>query len=366
MTEKISKSSVFRRLSQIRHPEIQDSNLVGLGMIPDAQVDGAHVLITLALPYAEAPIRPTLIDLVRNAVNEMADGLEVEIDVKEMEPAEREAFLAQAKKSPVSGGSGGTADRMVAVMSGKGGVGKSSVAALLATSLRRRGLAVGILDADITGPSIPKMFGITNPSMAGPQGPMPVESRTGIKIVSINLLLPAEDQPVVWRGPLISKAIEEFWREFAWGALDYLVVDLPPGTSDAALTVTQSLPLSSVMLVTSPQDLAGMVVRKAAHMVKHLGVPLLGLVENMSHTICPTCGTKIGLFGDSRAADTARLVGTDLLGQLPLDTRLAVLCDRGEIEDYRCDAFDAVAERVIQLVPERKLETPESAGQMDV
>jgi len=240
------------------------------------------------------------------------------------------------------------------VMSGKGGVGKSSVAAQLAVALRRQGARVGVLDADITGPSIPKMFGLKDRPMSSPLGILPVETKTGIKVISINLLLQRDDQAVIWRGPLISGAIRQFWSEVFWKDLDYLVIDLPPGTSDASLTVMQTLPVSGVLMVTSPQDLAGMVVRKAAQMALQLQVPLLGLVENMSYAICPKCGEQIDVFGPSQAQETALLIGTPLLGRLPLDPELAKLCDSGQIEDYRGEAFADVAERVVALMPEGK------------
>jgi Mrp family chromosome partitioning ATPase len=239
---------------------------------------------------------------------------------------------------------------VVAVLSGKGGVGKSSVAAMLAAVLRRRGKGVGVLDADITGPSIPMMFGLHRRPAMSPLGIQPVETETGIKIMSINLLLPNEDQAVIWRGPLISNAIKQFWTEVAWGKLDYLVVDLPPGTSDASLTVMQSIPLSGVVLVTSPQDLAGMVVRKAAQMAQQLGAPILGLVENMSHVICPKCGERIQVFGPSQAMQTAERLGVPLLGQLPLDSELACRCDAGEIEKYDAECFDPIVKLLVDRV----------------
>ena len=362
MTENtIEKSSVYERLQQVMHPEIEGRNLVELGMIPGVRVEERRVVVTLALPFAAVPIREQLVDLVQQAVAGLVGSLEVDVEITEMGVKERETFLAHAKEAQVTCGPGTEIRKVVAVMSGKGGVGKSSVAALLASALRQRGFKVGILDADITGPSIPRMFGVTQAPVAGENKLMPVESRTGIKLISINLLLQKEDQPVIWRGPIISKVIEQFWRDFDWGSLDYLVVDLPPGTSDAALTVTQSLPLNGVVMVTSPQDLAGMIVRKAASLVKQLGIPLIGLVGNMTHTVCPECGTRINLFGDNRAYDTARLTGARMLGELPLDTRLAVLCDRGEIEDYRSKEFDAVVEKVISHVPEKSPEIRERA-----
>jgi Mrp family chromosome partitioning ATPase len=241
-------------------------------------------------------------------------------------------------------------NNVVAVMSGKGGVGKSSVAGLLATALRRRGSYTGILDADITGPSIPMLFGVHQKPITGPDGILPVPSQSGIEIMSINLLLPDEDQPVVWRGPLIGKAIQQFWKDIDWGMLRYLIVDLPPGTSDAALTVMQSLPLDGIVLVTSPQDLSGMVVRKAANMATQLGVPIIGLVENMSHVQCPHCGEIIEVFGPSKAQHTAQLIDTQLLGHIPLDPELSTLCDNGLIEDYFSEDIESLTNEVMRFI----------------
>jgi Mrp family chromosome partitioning ATPase len=243
---------------------------------------------------------------------------------------------------------------VVAVLSGKGGVGKSSVAALLAVALRRQGARVGVLDADITGPSIPKMFGLHQPPPVGPAGMLPAETESGIGVMSINLLLPDEDDAVIWRGPLISSAIKQFWTDVAWGDLDYLIVDLPPGTSDATLTVMQSIPLSGVVLVTSPQDLAGMVVRKAAHMAQRMNAPILGLVENMSYVVCPQCGKEIHVFGPSCAQQTAQEFWTPLLGRLPLDPELARCCDAGEIEKYAGEMFAPIAEKIVERIPATK------------
>lgn len=225
-------------------------------------------------------------------------------------------------------------DRLVAVMSGKGGVGKSSVTALLAVRLSRQGFRVGIMDADITGPSIPRMFGVREQPASLGFGILPVRTRTGISIMSLNLLLPHEDDPVIWRGPLIAGAVRQFWTDVAWGELDYLLVDLPPGTGDAPLTVMQSLPLDGLVVVSSPQDLAVMVVRKAIKMAGMLGVPILGLLENMTYATCPRCGEKLRLFGPSQGERVARETGVPLLGEIPLDPHLAELCDSGEIEQY--------------------------------
>jgi Mrp family chromosome partitioning ATPase len=241
-------------------------------------------------------------------------------------------------------------------MSGKGGVGKSSVAALLAVALRREGKRVGVLDADITGPSIPKMFGLHEPPPMGPIGIIPAETEEGIRVMSINLLLPQEDEAVIWRGPLISGAIKQFWGDVVWGDLDYLIVDLPPGTSDASLTVMQSMPLNGVVLVTSPQRLAGMVVRKAARMAQQLNIPVVGVVENMSYAECPNCGERIDIFGPSKSEEVAEQVNAPFLGRLPLDSELAERCDAGEIEAYEGEVFAPIAKEIAKRVPDEARE----------
>lgn len=227
--------------------------------------------------------------------------------------------------------------RVIAVMSGKGGVGKSSISALLAASLAREGFRVGLLDADITGPSIPKLFGLHQQPESEDEKIIPPETALGIKVISLNLLLQQEDDPVIWRGPLVGGAVKQFWTDVLWGELDYLVVDLPPGTGDVPLTVMQSLPLDGLLIVTSPQELAVMVVKKAIKMARMLEVPLLGLVENMSGFNCPHCGKPVELFGPSRAEEVAAETGIKLLGKIPLDQEISRLGDRGEIEQYRVD-----------------------------
>lgn len=242
----------------------------------------------------------------------------------------------------------GTIKKVIAVMSGKGGVGKSTVSALLALTLARRGQRTGILDADVTGPSIPKMFGLRGGVEASPGGGIkPAGGPHGLKIMSLNLLLPAEDDPVIWRGPLISGTVKQFWEEVAWGELDYLVVDLPPGTGDVPLTVMQSVPLEGLLIVSSPQELALMVVRKAIKMAQHMEMHVLGLVENMSYVLCPQCGAKIEAFGPSRAAEAARTTGVPLLGMLPLDPQLGELCDTGRIAEYANGEVKEVFSRLI-------------------
>ncbi|HHY39293.1 MAG TPA: Mrp/NBP35 family ATP-binding protein [Clostridia bacterium] len=228
-------------------------------------------------------------------------------------------------------------------MSGKGGVGKSSVAALLATELAKKGSRVGILDADITGPSIPKLFGIKEAPVSLPFGIIPPKTSLGIEVMSLNLFLPHEDDPVIWRGPLISGAVKQFWTDVIWGDIDYMVVDLPPGTGDAPLTVLQSLPLDGIIIVSSPQDLALMVVKKAIKMARMLNVPILGMVENMSYVRCPKCHERIEVFGPSVAGKVAAEENIRFLGSLPLDPDLSRLGDEGRIEEYEAGFLGAVA-----------------------
>jgi Mrp family chromosome partitioning ATPase len=291
------------------------------------------------------------VNSVKTTIKNLDTTVDVTVDLVEMSQHERAAFLAHADGKPPSAKAINKIDHVIAVLSGKGGVGKSSVAALLAVELKRRGLQVGVLDADITGPSQPRMFGLEQAPMMSPLGIQPVETAKGIKLMSINLLLPEKDQAVIWRGPMISNAIKQFWDDVVWRDLDYLVVDLPPGTSDASLTVMQSIPLSGVILVTSPQDLAGMIVRKAASMVKRLGAPILGLVENMSYITCPDCGRKIDVFGPSQALITAERLNIRLLGNLPLDPAFSRMCDLGNVEMYDASNFIPIVDKITKRIP---------------
>ncbi len=237
---------------------------------------------------------------------------------------------------------------VVPVMSGKGGVGKSTVAALLAVRLTMAGWQVGILDADVTGPSIPKLFGIKPSPVVAKGGLVPATSRLGIRVMSLNLLLPREDEPVIWRGPLIAGAVRQFWTDVLWGQLDCLVVDLPPGTGDAPLTVLQSIPVDGVVIVSAPQQLTTMVVSKAIGMARRLGAPILGLVENMSGVRCSRCGELIQVFGPSQARRICGSAGIRLLGVLPLDPELSRLGDRGAIEEYAGGEFLGVVASLLE------------------
>jgi hydrogenase maturation protease len=240
---------------------------------------------------------------------------------------------------------------VIAIMSGKGGVGKSLVAGLTAIALKRKGYSVGILDADITGPSIPKMFGLKGPPNGSENGLLPVITEAGIEVMSINLLLPVEDHAVIWRGPLIAGAITQFWEEVLWGKLDYLIVDLPPGTADAPLTVLQSLPISGIIIVTTPQDLTTMVVKKAVNMAQQMKKSIIGVVENMSYLYVPEINKKIDLFGKSRGEETAKAAGAPFLGQIPVDTELAKLCDEGKIERYDSEIMTNLSSSLEKVIP---------------
>jgi ATP-binding protein involved in chromosome partitioning len=352
----IDETAVRRALAGVMDPELHKS-LTELGMVREVRIDDGRVGVTLALTTLACPLKDQIVDDVKGAVGALGGVQEVTVELTEMTDEEKRRIGIGVPQK------GAAEDlnvirRVLAVMSGKGGVGKSLVSSLLAINLRREGHRVGILDADITGPSIPKMFFPDGARLGmSPMGPVPPQSRTGIRVMSINLLLEQEDMAVIWRGPLVSGAIKQFWGDIFWGTLDYLVVDLPPGTSDASLTVMQSLPMSGIVLVSSPQDLAGMVVRKAANMVRQMGTPLLGLIENMSYFECPDTGKRYELFGPSHAEETARRIGVPFLGRLPIDPEIARLCDAGRIEAYTDELFAPIAQDLARRTPAARQST---------
>ena len=240
--------------------------------------------------------------------------------------------------------------KVIGVVSGKGGVGKSMTSAMMAVSMRRKGYKVGVLDADITGPSIPKLFGVHGPAMGTEDGINPVESHTGIKIMSINLLLEDEEAPVVWRGPVIAGAVKQFWQEVIWDDVDFLFVDMPPGTGDVPLTVFQTLPVDGIIIVSSPQELVGMIVGKAVQMAEMMKVPILGIVENMSYVLCPDCGKHINVFGDSHVDEVAAKHHLPVLAKCPIDPELARLSDAGLIETYGGQYLEGAADACEKLL----------------
>lgn len=223
---------------------------------------------------------------------------------------------------------------VIGIVSGKGGVGKSLVTAQTAVLLQRKGYKVGVLDADITGPSIPKVFGITEKAKGNEQGIIPALTSTGIKVISINMLLEDEEAPVIWRGPVLAGVVKQFWNEVLWGEIDYLLVDMPPGTGDVPLTVFQSLPVEGVVIVTSPQELVEMIVKKAYNMAAQMNIPVAALVQNMSYLACPDCGKKIYLYGERSSRETAKKLSIPSYAELPIEPEIAALCDDGRIEDF--------------------------------
>lgn len=222
--------------------------------------------------------------------------------------------------------------KVIGVVSGKGGVGKSSVTSLLAVALRRKGYRVGILDADVTGPSIPKMFNLHEMVRGSEQGVYPAVTETGIEVISSNLLIADEKSPVLWRGPLIAGMVKQFWTEVIWENIDFLLIDMPPGTGDVPLTVFQSITLDGILMITSPQELVSLIVSKAVNMAGMMNIPILGLIENYSYIKCPHCGEQISVFGKSNAEEVAKEFNIKLLDRLPIDPEMATLCDKGEIE----------------------------------
>ena len=240
--------------------------------------------------------------------------------------------------------------KVIGVVSGKGGVGKSLVTSMLTTAMQVKGNACAILDADITGPSIPKAFGAKGPAMQNELGLLPAETKTGIKLMSINLLLEKEDQPVIWRGPVISGVIQQFWQEVFWGDVDYMFVDMPPGTGDVALTVFQSIPVDGIVIVTTPQDLVTMIVKKAVNMANMMNVPILGLVENMSYLECPDCGKKISVFGESKIDEVSKEMNIPVLAKLPIRSEIAGLVDKGAVELAEIEELYEAADKIKEIL----------------
>ncbi len=236
--------------------------------------------------------------------------------------------------------------KVIGVVSGKGGVGKSLVTAMLAVLMNRKGYGTGILDADITGPSIPKMFGITRKAQTNELGIFPEKTHNGMRVMSINLLLEKDDAPVIWRGPMLAGAVKQFWTDVIWGDVDFLFIDMPPGTGDVPLTVFQSIPLDGIVIVTSPQELVSMIVKKAYNMARQMNIPVLGVVENMSYVKCPDCGKEIKLFGESNLIETAKDLGLDILGRVPVDPDMAQLADKGEFERFSNNYLTGAAEKI--------------------
>jgi len=323
-----TQEQVITALDKVLVPGIKRS-LVKMNLVKNVSVTDGKADVTLYNASLMKDTQEWLKEKVNQTILKVDGVKEVSLNFADAKPKELNSIT-----------------NVIAIMSGKGGVGKSLVSSLTAIALRRQGFEVGILDADITGPSIPKMFGISGLPPMSESGMLPVPSHSGIGVMSINLLLPAEDDAVIWRGPLIGHAITQFWEEVLWGKLDYLIVDLPPGTADAPLTVMQQIPISGVIIVFTPQDLTAMVVRKAVNMTRQMKKPILGVVENMSYLYIPEIKKKMEIFGKSHAEEMAQSAGAPLLGQLPIHPGLATLCDEGNIERYDSEAYNAFIQKL--------------------
>lgn len=347
----VQKVAILQALRSVKDPELE-RDIVSLNFIADVKIEENNVIVYFRPDTAKCPLLDQFTAEIKRTVSQV-EGVQ-KVDVVIEKPKQDEPVNSEEQF-------GGVQDlnhvkKVIAVMSGKGGVGKSLVTGLLAVSLRRKGYRVGILDADITGPSIPKMFFAGRPEISyTPRAILPPVSSTGIKVMSINLLLKNDDDAIVWRGPLVAKAIKQFWTDTLWADLDYFIVDLPPGTSDAPLTVMQSLPMSGILLVTSPQGLAGMVVRKAANMATQIGVPILGIVENMSFFRAPDTGNEYEIFGPSHADETANTLEVPVLARLPIDSNIAILCDQGKVEECQIPEFNAVTAWIEKVTPDCQL-----------
>jgi len=328
----LTEEQIKERLEGVLVPALERS-VVSLNMVREVTISDKRAKVTLASTGLIIGAQDWIKQKAKEAIETLPEISEAEIAFTEAKPL----ALNQI-------------EHIIAVMSGKGGVGKSLVAGLTAVALKRQGYEVGILDADITGPSIPKMFGINSRPAGNESGILPVLSKSGIEIMSINLLLPSEDDAVIWRGPLIGRAITQFWEEVLWGKLDYLIVDLPPGTADAPLTVMQTIPISGIIVVFTPQDLTAMVVRKAVKMARQMDKSILGVIENMSHLYVPEIDKKIELFGRSRGEEMAQAVAAPLLGQFPIDPELAKLCDEGNIERYESEPLNKFSEAFLRTM----------------
>lgn len=356
----IDKTLVVSSLREVLDPEIGIS-IVDLNMVRDILIKDDQVSVTIALTVAHCPLAKTLQADVERALRKTGQIKSVTVETTAMSKTELNQLRTSLQNrttqpQPDQANTPGPGinrlgkrelRNIVAVASGKGGVGKSFVTSMIAVQLRRQGYEVGILDADLTGPSIAKVFGLKDrPSKSSTGRITPVLTRTGIKVMSINLVLDDPEMPVIWRGPIVNSVIRQLYWDVDWGPLHYLLVDLPPGTSDAPLTVLQSLPLDGVVVVSSPQELASLIVTKAVNMAKKMNAQLLGLVENMSYLNCPHCGEPISVFGEPKGEKLAQQLGIPFLGSVPIDPAIARLSDRGQIEDYTVPVFQAVADEL--------------------
>jgi len=329
----LTQEKISDALNDVLVPGISRS-VYDMNLVQGIELQENKVKISFASTALAESTQDWIGEKTRKVIKGYGKGAEVEIEFLEKRPAEINRI-----------------ENVIAIMSGKGGVGKSLVTSLTAIILNKQGYDVGILDADITGPSIPKMFGITLRPQGNDSGILPVQSANGIEIISINLFLSNEDEAVIWRGPLIGKAITQFWEDVLWGKLDFLLVDLPPGTADAPLTVLQVLPVTGTIIVFTPQDLTTMIVKKAVKMAQQMGKAVLGVVENMSYLYVPEINKKIEVFGKSRGAEMSLAAEAPLLARIPIDPELALLCDEGHIERYDSEVLKSYGAALATVIP---------------
>ena len=363
----LDKAAILEQLRGVLDPEIGIS-IVDLNMVRDIGInEDGIVQVRIALTVQHCPMAKTLQADVEKAVGKLDGVKSVNVETTAMSKKELEELRVKLtargtnSQTSQSGQNTSTAGpginklgkrgirNIIAIVSGKGGVGKSFVTSMLATELRRKGYEVGVLDADLTGPSIAKVFGLSGKPYKAPNGLIvPAKSKTGIKVMSINLVLDDPTMPVIWRGPIVNSVIRQLYWDVDWGDVHYLLVDLPPGTSDSPLTVFQSLPVDGVIVVSSPQDLAAMIVAKAVNMAKKMEAPIMGLVENMSYFQCPGCGEKVEIFGQSNGSGLAAQLDIPYLGGVPLDPEIARLSDQGRIEEYSSPVFENITAELRQ------------------
>ncbi len=357
-----SEKQIRDSLTNVMDPEIH-MNIIELNMVKDVKINESKVDILIALTVAGCPLADTIKKDVRNELMKFEEVNEVNVETTVMTKEELDGLKITVQKNRgtqqsqdqlISKLEKKRNENLIAVVSGKGGVGKSSITAILASELKRSGHNVGILDADVTGPSIAKIFGVTKRLIKGKNGIIPAETESGLKLISVNLMLDNPEMPTIWRGPIINNLIRQLYTDVDWGDIDYLLIDLPPGTGDAPLTVFQSLPLSGIVLVSTPQDLSKMIVSKSANMAKMLKISVLGLVENMSYLNCKHCGEKNFILGESRSEEFAERLGTELIARLPFETDIAELCDAGKIEEYQNKEISNTVEKIKSTIKEQK------------
>ena len=353
----ISKEKVFESLKKVIDPEI-GLPITELNMVKDIEINGEEVKVTIALTIAECPMADTLQNDVTQVLMKEKDVSSVKVELTSMTKEQLDALKESLKNRAANNAPPGKTPpgiekldkkgirNIIAIVSGKGGVGKSFVTSMIATELKKQGYEVGVLDADITGPSIAKIFGMTKRPVMGENGIIPSTTKSGIKVISVNLLIDDARKATIWRGPIISNVIRQLYAEVDWGELHYLIIDLPPGTSDAPLTVYQSIPLDGIVAVTTPQDLALMIVSKSTDMAKTMNVEILGVIENMSYFKCEHCEEKLQIFGKSGVERAASILRAPVLGQIPIDPKIAELSDKGEIEEYDNEVIGEIVKRV--------------------